>query len=368
MKSISKIYFIISFIILVLLIGSIIFLKQESNNDKLQELRRYVVADFEKVLAFENANLLSFSLALSEDGALKEALHNEKAEEGYELLYRISERFKKNTHIQHLRLQLLTNDFEIFAQNWKKESAGMPLSWFRSDLDKLTYNKKPKVGIETGRRLTFKATIPIQYGKKYIGYLEVIKFVDEFVEKLRQQGIELFALMNPKYIIENSLMKDFPRLHRYVIANENYNQKIKQKIEHLNWDELKALGYYEYKGDFFLLKPMYNGEYTQIGDYLIVLPHKTFKEYQHAHQDISLITRFSDEDIYNFVKRWENPSGSYKNLKDRELIELLPKLYKKDKVLLTKAAQGVLEGYTKQELIDIILNNSHRIDKRGEIK
>jgi hypothetical protein len=369
MKSISKIYFAISFIVVLLLVVSILFFNKESHKDKLQELRRYAISDFEKVLAYENANLLSFALALSEDGALKEALYEEKQQEGYELLYSISERFKKNTHIKKLRLQLLNNEFEIFAQNWKQDSVGMPLSWFRSDLKKLKLNKKPKVGIETGRRLTFKATIPIQYGQKYIGYLEVIKFIDDFAEKLHQQSIELFALMDPKYIkLEDSLMKNFPRLKDYVIANENYNSKLKAKAENFKWDELKSLGYYKYDEMLFLLKPMYNGEYTQIGEYLIVLPKHKFEEYRKSYQDVSFITRFSDEDIYNFVKRWEHPNGSYRNVQDRELLELLPKLYKKDKVLLTEAAKGILNEYSKEELIDIILKNNHKVNKIGKIE
>ena len=368
MKSISKIYFVISFIVLLLLLVFILFFNHESNKDKLQELRRYAVSDFEKVLAYENANLLSFSLALSEDGALKEALQEENQQAGYELLYSISERFKKNTHIKKLRLQLLNNDFEIFAQNWKQDSVGMPLSWFRSDLQKLKFNKKPKVGIETGRRLTFKATIPIQNGQKYIGYLEVIKFIDDFASKLHQQNIELIALMDPKYVIKDSLMKEFPRLKGYVIANENYNSKIKKRAASFDWKELESLGYYQYGEMLFLLKPMYNGEYTQIGQYLIVLPKKKFREYKKSYQDISFITRFSDEDIYNFVKRWEHPSGSYRTLKERELLELLPKLYAKDKVVLTQAAKGILKKYSKQELIDIILKNNHKVNKVGMIE
>ena len=368
MKSLFRHYFIISFTVIFLLIISILFFNQERQKDRLLELRRYAVVDFEKVLAYESANLLSFALALSEDGALKKALIEENQQAGYELLYRISERFKKNTHIKKLRLQLLTNEFEIFAQNWKQDSVGMPLSWFRSDLEKLKFDKKPKVGIETGRRLTFKATIPIEYDKEYIGYLEVIKFIDDFAAKLRQQNIELIALMKPKYIIKDSLMKDFPRLHGYVIANENYNSKVKIKASLLNWQELESVGYYEYEGMLFMLTPMYNGEYTEIGYYLIVLPKQKFKEYKASYQDISLISRFSDEDIYNFVKRWEYPEGSYRTLKDRELLELLPKLYEKDKVLLTQAAKAILEGYSKEELIDIILNNHHKSNKVGRVE
>jgi len=368
MKAISKIYLIIIVMVLFLLIGSILFFKYESHKDRLQELRGYIVEDFKKVLAYENASLLSFSLALAEDGKLKESLRTENQVSGYELLYGISERFKKYTHIKKLRLQLLNNDFEIFAQNWKKNSVGMPLSWFRSDLSKLKFDKKPKVGIETGRRLTFKATIPIQYGKEYIGYLEVIKFIDEFADKLHQQGIELFALMNPKYIIESSLMKEFPKLEGYVIANENYNKKIKEKVELLNWNRLESLGYFKKFGIFSVLMPMYNGEHIEIGKYLIVLTPKKFREYQKLYQDFSLISRFSDEDIYNFVKRWEHKSGSYKNIKDKELLELLPKLREKDKVDLIRVAEDRLHKYTKDELIDIILEKNYKVNKIGKIE
>jgi len=71
MKSISKIYFAISFIVLSVLLGSILFFKEKTKSDDLQEVRKFVVEDFEEVLAFEKANLLTFALALAEDGALK---------------------------------------------------------------------------------------------------------------------------------------------------------------------------------------------------------------------------------------------------------------------------------------------------------
>jgi len=367
MKSISKIYFSISFIVLIILLASIFFFKEQGHKDKLQELRRYAVADFEKVLAYENANLLSFALALSEDGALKEALYNEKEAESYQILFKIADRFKKNTHIEHLRLQLLTNDFVILAQNWKKESYGTPL-FFRHDLDKLKENPRPKVGIETGRRLTFKATIPIEYKHEKIGYLEVIKFIDELAAKLRQQNIELFALMNPKHIVKNSLMRDFPRLKGYVIANENYNNKLKPKIEEIDWNRLKSVRYVKHKGRFFILKEMLNGENTVIGQYLLILNSKKFKEYQEKNQNVSLLTRFSDEDIYNYVKRWKRPMGGFHTFEEQEWIKLFPYLRQEDREDVRQMLKGKLQSYKKEELIDILLDNKLRVKKRGVIK
>lgn len=368
MKSISKIYFIISFFVLLLLLGSIWFFNQESDKDKLQELRRFTVVNFEKEFEYERANLLNFALALSEDGALKEALLKEDQGEGYQLLYNISARFVKHTDIKKLRLQLITNDLEIFAQNWKEDNAGKPLRWFRKDLTALENNRRPKVGLETGRRLTFKATIPMKLGEQNIGYLEVIHFIDEFAEKLRQQGIELFALMDKEYIIDDSLMKEFPDLKEYIIANTNYNSKLKVKAESFSWKGLEHLGYHEHDETFFMLKEMLNAEGIIIGKYLIVLPKNLFLAYKKSYQNVSRITRFSDKDIYNYVKRWENSSGSYRTVKDRELLELLPKLHEEDKVLLKEAANATLQQYEQKELIDIILDNKYKEVKRGIIE
>jgi len=369
MQSISKLYFTIGFIVLFVLLGSLLFFKGQSTHDNLQEVRQYVVADFEKVLAFEKANLLTFAMALAEDGALKKTLLEDDWEEGYRLLDNIAKRFTQNTHLKTLRLQVLNNDFEIFAQNWKQTSMGMPISWFRKDLDKLRYHKKPKVGIETGRRLTFKATIPIMSGDECLGYLEVIKFIDEFTEKLRQRGMEVLVLMHQEHLIkENSLMEELPRLRAYVIANENYNDKLKEQTKTLPWEALLKRGYHKGDEQLFIVKSMLNGEGAGIGEYLLVLPPETLTHYEKSYQNFSLLTRFSDEDIYNFVKRWEHPSGVYQNIHDREILELLPQLNEADKVHLKKIARQRLADYSKEELVNIIVEKSYQEKKHGIVK
>ena len=368
MKHISKLYLIIIFITLFVLSISILFFAKESQNDKLQELSRYVVDDFQKGLAYENADLLSFALALSEDSALKNSLLKDNEQDAYEILSGIAKRFKEYTSIKTLRLQVFDNDFFIFAQSWGNASAGMPIWWFRDDLEKLKYDKRPKVGMETGRRLTFKATIPIRNKKEYIGYLEVIKFIDEFAKKLHQEGIELFALMDTKYLKNAPLMQDFPFLDKYVIANKNFNQKLKIKADLIDWKSLENIGYYYEDNILYILEPMYNGAREEIGKYLLVLPPESVVYYKKKYQNVSIFTRFSDEDIYKVVKLWENPSGSYRNIKDKTLIEWLPKLHKEDKISLEKDVRKMLEKYSKDELIDIIIENKHKNKKVGVIE
>ncbi len=368
MKYISKLYLIITFITLFILSLSIFFFAKESQKDKIQELSRYVAEDFQKGLAYENADLLSFSLALAENGALKNALMADNELQAYEILSEITKRFKEYTHIKTLRIQLFDNEFFIFAQSWGNASVGMPMWWFREDLEKLKYDKRPKVGMETGRRLTFKATIPIRNGKHYIGYLEVIKFVDEFAKKLHQQGIELFALMDKKYLKQASLMQAFPFLNNYVIANKNFNQKLKNIAEFIDWESINSRGYFYENGILYLLESMYNGEREEIGKYLIVLPQKTLERYEKKYQDVSVFTRLTNEDIYKVVKSWENPTGAYRKAEDKRLIEWLLKLRKEDKIELIKEARRMLNLYRKDELIDIIIESKHKEIKIGEIR
>ncbi len=368
MKHISKLYLIIIFMALVALSFSSLFFLKESQNDKLRELSRYVIDDFQQGLAYENADLLSFSLALAENGALKNAITSDNEQEAYEILSEITKRFKKYTYIKTLRIQIFDNDLFIFAQSWGNASAGMPMWWFRNDLDKLKKDKRPKVGVETGRRLTFKATIPIQNGKTYIGYLEVIKFIDEFAKKLHQQGIELFALMDKKYLKDAPLMQDFPFLNRYIIANNNFNKKLKFKADFIDWEELESMGYFYRDKILYILEPMYNGAREEIGKYLMILPPESVITYREKYQNRSIFTRLSDSDVFKVVKLWEKPSDSYRDIEDKNLIDLLPKLKKEDRLDLEQKAKKVLQEYSKDELIDIILENRYKTKKIGEVR
>jgi hypothetical protein len=368
MKRVSKLYLIIIFVTLLILSISTVFFAKESQKDKFQELRHYIIADFRKFLIYENENLLSFSMALSENGALKNALMADDSQKAYEILSRISEKFKQYTTIKRLRIQIFDNDLFIFAQSWGNSSVGMPIWWFRNDLNRFKYDKRPKVGIETGRMLTFKATVAIENGKEYIGYLEVIKFMDEFTQKLRQKGIELFVLMDSKYSKKASLMSEYPFLNRYIISNQNFNIKLKKRAEYIDWRELDNLGYLYKDKILYILEPMYNGKREEIGKYLIILPKTTLDFYQKNYQDISFFTRLRDDDVYNIVKLWENPYGGYRDIDDKNLIELLPRLHQKDRKNMTKRATDILNSYSKDELINIILDGNYRAKKVGKIR
>jgi len=354
--------------VLVILLSSVFFFFTKSEEDRLATLSDHVTSNFNAGLAYEMSDILSFSLALAEDGGLKNALSSDDESKGYEILTKITKRFKKYTHLKSLRIQVLTVDFFIFARSWDEGYEGMPLWWFRADLRKLKTNKKPKVGMEVGRLLTFKATIPIYSGKKLLGYLEVIKFVDEFAAKLYKKGIDLFVLMDEKYLKQAELMQNFPFLHGYVIANHTFNHSLKEKIESLDWKNLKQKNYHYEEGRLYILEPMYNGDGDKIGVYLLALSEDALDEYERTNHKTSFFTQFSDEDIEQVVANWKHPYGSFKSGYDKDLIALLPKLNKEDKRALEAEAKEILRDYSNEELIDIILQNNYNEKKTGVVK
>jgi len=367
MKRIYYLYLIIITLFLLLTFSTLFFFKA-SADEKYQLLGDRIIADFRKMLKHENADLLSLSLTLSENEELKYALIHNKTKDGYSLIHDIAERFREFTHIKTLRIQVLDAEFSIFVQSWSHKWENFPLKWYRNDLQSMSPSQPPKIGLETGRRLTFKSTIPLKDVNSTIGYLELIHRVDPFVDRLREQHINLFVLMDKQYSEKAVMMKNYPILKGYTIVNKNFNHILNKKAKNLDWVELHEKSYLYSSGYLYLLTPMYNSSHKEIGKFLIIVDAKQLEEYETGHEKFSYVTGFSDKALFNFVKYWESPSGSYKKESDNQLFEMLAKLSKEDRSRYIPDAVEILQKYSKDELIDIILENNYKEIKKGEIQ
>lgn len=334
----------------------------------LKRASDHIISNFRSTLAYEMVNLLSFSLALAENNELKMALIQDDEHKGHLILSTTSDRFKQYTHFKSLHLQVLTPDFFLFARSWDEGFEGLPLAWFRDDLIQFKESKTPKAGMETGRMLSFKSTIPIKNKKEIVGYLEAIRMVDEFSAKLQKRGIELFVLMDLKYLAKAPLMKNYPQFHDYIISNKNYNRKLLKRASSVDWKEFESDRYYYKNHTLYLLEPMYNSKRQKIGYYMLALTDSSLKSYYNGEEKRDFFTQFSDDDIYEVVESWHHKYGSFANENDKNLIQLLPNLKRKDKVDLEKEAIEVLQRYNKNDLINIILNKSYQEPKRGVVK
>ncbi len=102
-------------------------------------------------------------------------------------------------------------------------------------------SRQPKAGIELGMILTLRASVPI-YAKanpdKIIGYLELIKLIDDLADTIRENDIEMIALMDRHFLKKASLMREYPTFKSYIIANQNASVDWLKKLQTIDWHTL----------------------------------------------------------------------------------------------------------------------------------
>ena len=359
---------LVLFVILLGLVSSIVFFSLKNEKDEIKKVADVVTNYFDKSLQYEKVNLLSLALALSENCELKNAINSDDEEIGHEILSKLSLKFKKYTNMQDMKIQVVTSDHFLFARSWESGFSGVPLWWFRDDMDDIIKTQEPKSGIELGMMLTLRSTVPIWIGKEVIGYIESIKLLDELANSLRTNGIELFVLMNQEYLQEASLMRENSQIGDFVLSNMNASKKYFQHLKTLPWKELESEHMLYDKDILFTHQPMYNSRGKKLGVFILAIPPETYTKITSQKNQYIFMQDFSNQDLSSVVKSWEKPLGGFKEQSHREIVELLPKLHKEDSVEFKNRARNFLETYDKEALIDIILNSDTKMQKIGEIK
>ncbi len=362
-----KTIFITLFVLLFgVVLGAFVWVSLKVDSARVEEVSDNLLSYFRQQMEREKANALFLSVALSDNKALKDALLQGDEETGYRILIETLDKLKTYTFIKDVRTQIITRDLDIFARSWENESfAGMPLEGFRVDLQRIRRLRKPKVSIDPGRLLTIKATTPFKDGVQLIGYIEAIKTFDEITENLRKEGIELLVLMENRYLDIATLMRDNPTLGEYVISNRNYNSVIAGVVD--PYTEKISKSHYFMSSHYLHVVDVLRGSGGErIGYYLLTIPRKRMVRFQNREEEISFFLRLSKDDLYSVVDSWEQ--GSYKSVYDREFVKLLGTLPVHERDAFEEEAREILEHYTKEELIDIILQKRYQTKKEGKIR
>jgi hypothetical protein len=340
---------------------------------KLEQNRQAQVAGklktfYQKMLRNEVSKALLLAMTLSQNQALKEALIEIDEERGHELLANTLEYLKRYSAIEEIRAQIIAKDLTIFARSWDKEFAGMPIEGFRKDLSSFKISH-PKAGVETGRLLTIKATAPIKDGYKIIGYLEIISFFEPLAKRLRNDGIELFVLMDDRYLDVATLMRENPTIQGFVVSNRNYNAVLLDRLKRIDLSHLAREGFIAEGEYFFVSIPMQNSKGEKIGLYVLAMSDKRLKELERLQENLSFFIQFEKNEFYDLINLWQRPEAAFNSVYDRSVLEFLAKV--KDPQLKRSfevEAREILREYEKEELIDIILDKYHSQKKRGAIE
>ncbi len=317
----------------------------------------------------EQSLALRYALIISQNQSLTNAIDEDDEDKGYEILSQIMESIKLHTN-SLIRSQIITSDFFIFARSWDNSYAGMPLDYHRPDLLYFQTHKKPRSAIEVGRKIGIKATVPVFFEKKMVGFVEVVSFFESVLEYFDSLGIDLYILMDEKFYDTAVFMRDNPHIARdYVLANTRFTNSELELLNSINYDTLKREKLLEHKDRYLFYEPMKNGEGDIIGAFVLSLSQKQISSYAHTSEDdISFLIHLSRSELYNLAYKKIAPDGLYQSVYDKELLEIKDVVSPEDRELFLQEAKDRLNEYSKEELIGLILGYKASKEIRGEIR
>ncbi len=361
--------YILAFILIAIIVISILLTKINSNineqtiNFAIDKSKVALQSQFNK----EKIDALKIGLLLAKNKQLIDALENEDEDLGYEILYNITKNIKKHTSEQ-LRIQIITSDKLIFARSWDDVYAGMPIGDYRKDLEYFKKSTNPRASIEVGAMLTLKTTIPVYRDNLLLGFIEVISLFDNVTTYLKNMGLDLYVLMDDKYANISVLMRNNAVIDDFIIANKNYNNKNISILNHLNFEALVS-GDIEYKDrNYIFSQDMLNGNGKKIGIFVFVIS-KTNLEYfkTYSNEPTSFINLSKDE-LYKTASNSQYKDIYSEKLYIQTLLSVKDKIPSKDKLNHTQLIRAQFKDYTKDELINFILNKKKVKNIHGEIR
>ncbi|MDF1880543.1 hypothetical protein JHD50_04370 [Sulfurimonas sp. MAG313] len=317
----------------------------------------------------EKEHALRFAMLLSENSDLVNALAEEDDEFAFlklkHILYKINEHSGKQ-----IRAQMITHDYNIFARSWDKENlySGMPLDVYRKDLDEVKQYKKPRVSIEVGRKLGIKATVPIYKKNVLLGFVEVLQFFEDSTSFFQKFGIDLYVLLDDSYYQMAVLMQNDPDVANYIVANRNFdmvNLKLLQRIDFKRLHQKHAL---LAENKYIFYEPMHNSKAETIGAFVFVMSQKELEEFSHSSENLSFLLAFTRNNLYDIVKKESYDNKVYHSNYDKNLLSLKDTVPPEDRDLFMEEAKDILSGYTKEELLALILHYKMARRIRGKIK
>lgn len=347
--------FIAAFIVIIILIITIFFyFRGEVKEQKLDHILDQITSELNTQLKTNQMNALEIAIVLSQNSGLVNALENDDEDLGYSILSKITENIKKNTD-RFVRTQVITSDYLIFARSWDNVYAGMPLGDYRTDLNYFKTHRSPRTSIEVGRRLGIKATVPIYKDNTLLGFIEVIDFFEPLTELFRAQGIDLYVLLNDKYFNTAIFMQENMTVNKYIIANTNYNSSHIKVLKSIDFKQLKANRMLSAKDRHIFYETMYNGDGETIGAFVFILPDKYLEYFRDPEDDISFLINVTRSSLYSIEKK-QNDSQAYKSYTPSELTYIKDIISDEDEAEFSENAYKKLDQYSKDELIQLILN------------
>ncbi len=310
---------------------------------------------------------LRIALMLSKNKGLIDALENDDEDLGYKIISDIAKSIQQNTG-SRIRTQVITKELNIFARSWDDIYAGMPIGDYRTDLKYFDTHKAPRTSIEVGRRLGIKATVPVYKEGNFLGFIESISFFKSITDFFSSIGVDLYVLLDVKHTDTAVLMMQNLSIDKYILANRNYNYAHLQTLHTIDFKELKLSGVVYKDGKYIFYENMRDGDGKIIGGFVFVLPERYLNYFRNPEDDISFLINITRSSLYDIVKQQRYENNVYENYSASSLVYLQDVIDKEDREVFFDEAYEKFDKYSKDELIQMMLNRKivKKID--GKIK
>lgn len=364
----KKVWFLSTFIILIITLATIVTkLNTAVNQEQIKKVKAQLNYVLHNKLEQERASALQYALVLSQNQALHQALIDEDEDKGYAILSKTMKSIMNHTNT-FIRTQVITKDLTIFARSWDNYYAGMSLDIYRPDLNYFKKNKNPRSAIEVGRRVGFKATVPIYKEEHLLGFVEVLQFFEPLSDYFKNMGIDLFVLLDQRFYSIAVFMHLNPMLGRYILANSHYNKAYLDELKKIDFNVLQEKESMTLGNRQLFMYAMNNGEKERIGSFLFAIDRNRLKELLDKDEDLSFLLNFSRSDLYSMIKKEQIDANLLQSNYDKDLLNLYTLSSQEDKELFRQEAYDRLSEYTKDELIGLLLNYNFKKKIKGTIK
>ncbi len=323
-------------------------------------------------LSSEKMQSLSLALAMSKNRAIADAILERDADKGYRILHETTESFIKHLNRKYIYTQIFGKGLTVFARSWDPHASGNTMAAGREDLIDIVNTRRPKATIETTIPAGIKASAPIVYDGHIIGILEVTTLLDRVVSRLRDYQIETIPILLPDLVYRGDLISDNPTLQGYRIAVNNFSHTLAETLDRLDSDDFQELihtDYLEKEGLFFAAYPIRNDYGKLLGYFVAIVSKENFENFSGKQQSLikSIFTMESTkEDIYHYVN--SGNENVFSRMSPEQILRFNRSIEEKDRILFDQAAKETLRKLSKEELIDLIVHNYHKNEKKGIIK
>ena len=357
-------FFFTLLIVIVLIIFT--YFKSQVKEQTLDNVLDQCVNSLNNELKNQKLNALELAIVLANNKGLVDALENDDEDLGYKILSDVVKKVKY-TAKRDIRAQIITSELNIFARSWDDVYTGMPLGDYRTDLEYFKTHNTPRSSLEIGRRLGVKATVPIYVNDQLIGFLEVLDFFEDLTEYFKVRGISIYALLDYKYFYTSVFMQQNRTIKDYIIANRTHNWAHIKDIEKIDFKSFKINRIESMANKYFFYESMRNGAGEIIGAFVFVLPQKYLDYFKDSDDDISYIANFSKNDLY-LIEQHEREQTILSDLSASEFLSAKNIIANEDYELFLDDAYKKLDIYSKEELIQLILNDRSSRKIEGKIK